>query len=109
MGIKDSPINKSNMAKVTKMNGEKPKFKENVNYKWEPEDVFEITGLEFSHLLTLTRILATSTEGVAPVNIVEANRIMESLLVAGVEAGVIKEQSEVPQSTEPIPGVQLPS
>jgi len=78
-------------------------------YTWKPEDIFELTGVQFSTLLNTIRTKVNA--GAAPVAaILECHNILEALLKSGVDAGVIKESgSEEPiKATEEIEGVSLP-
>jgi hypothetical protein len=86
-----------------------PKFAPGKSYKWEPTDDFILNGEEFSFLLETMRLLATTADGVIPVNKVKAHAIFENMLVQGVEGGVILEQvEEAINATDAIPFVDMP-
>jgi hypothetical protein len=79
-------------------------------YSWKPEDIFELSGVQFSTLLNTLRTKVNV--GAAPMAaIIECHSILESLLKAGVDSEVIKESSknsESEKATAPIDGVPLP-
>jgi hypothetical protein len=65
------------------------------NYVWTPEDTFEITGQQFGLLLNVVRSYMQSEEAAKFRSMVEASKVLESVLIQGVETGVIKAQEDV--------------
>jgi hypothetical protein len=100
------------MARVSLTDAKKgPTYSPDKNYEWEPEDTFELSGVEFSTLLNTTRAMMNCLS------------ILENLLKAGIEAGVIHEKIDGEQvlppngqqdnpgpirSNEIIEGIELP-
>ena len=87
------------MSKVVSANvkREKPVFDPSQGYKWEPDDVFEITGIQLASFFhTLSKEI--NDIGGAPISMkVEAyNNILE-VLKRGVEQGVIVSAPHEPQ------------
>jgi len=85
------------MAKVTAMKASKtkPVFNPNANYKWEPTDVFEITGQQLAALYhCLTREVNTA-EGSSIALKYEAFNTVQEIFKNGVEQGVIVEASDI--------------
>ena len=83
------------------------------NYKWEPEDEFVLTGEEFSTLVNTLILQATVPGGAPPISIVNSHKILEDLLIKGVEAGIIHENTPMAptgpmKSTDVIEGIPLP-
>lgn len=79
------------MAKVTAMQPtkNKPVFNPQVNYKWEPTDVFEITGQQLASLYhCLTREVNTP-EGATVLLKYEAFNTILDVFKRGVEQGAI--------------------
>lgn len=82
------------MAKVTALEGKsKPVFNPQASYKWEPADLFEITGLQLAKLYHCLIRQAHSVEGSTPAQIYEAYDSILDVLKRGVEQGVIIEES----------------
>ena len=69
-------------------------YDSNKNYKWTPEDVFEISGEEFGRLLHSFRAILNTPEAQNIILVNEANKVMEAKMQEYVEKGVIKEQQE---------------
>ncbi len=87
------------MAKVTAMQAPKkpPTFNPQANYKWEPTDVFEITGQQLASLYhCLTREINTP-EGSSIALKYEAFNTMLDIFKRGVEQGAIVEIDGTPQ------------
>jgi len=83
------------MAKVTAMTPgpKKPTFNPNVNYKWEPTDVFEVTGQQLASLYhCLTREINEPSGSSIALKYEAFNTIMD-IFKRGVEQGVIIEMS----------------
>jgi hypothetical protein len=73
-------------------------IKDNTSYKWEPDDIFEMNGEDYSVLLQAIRSVAAT--GGAPVALIaKSHEVLEALLVAGVKSGVIV---EVPTQNGPL-------
>jgi hypothetical protein len=70
----------------------------NKRYTWTPNDKFELNGNEFGLILNALRgILSTEDAGkILLAN--EANQAVERALAAAVEADVVKEAPETPQT-----------
>lgn len=80
------------MAKVTALpQRDKPTFNPQASYKWEPTDVFEITGHQLALLYHCLMKEANSTEGATPAQKYEAYNVALDVLKRGVEQGAIKE------------------
>ena len=81
------------MAKVTafKKDQKKPAFDPSANYKWEPDDVFEITGQDLANLYhCLNREINEPTGATIYLKYEAFTSILE-VLRRGVEQGVIVE------------------
>lgn len=81
------------MAKVTAIapGPKKPTFNPNVNYKWEPTDVFEVTGQQLASLYhCLTREVNEPAGSSVALKYEAFNTIMD-IFKRGVEQGVIVE------------------
>jgi hypothetical protein len=77
----------SNSKKTT----QKPEYDPRKNYKWEADDEFVLTGVEFSTLYNTLKEAALSPTGTSAANLVAAQKILQDMLVVGIEEGVIKE------------------
>jgi hypothetical protein len=87
----------------------KTEYSPQKNYKWEPSDVFEISGDQFSVLLNTIRYHVSQPGGAPMVNIMSMNTVVEDILKKGVEAGVIVELKEGESlSGEDITGLTMP-
>lgn len=63
-----------------------------VSYQWKPDEIFDITGMEFEYIFkTLTEYLI-SPESIKVLKAYEVHRILEQKLKEGVEKGIIKPQ-----------------
>jgi len=66
-------------------------------YTWTPEDVFEISGQDFGLILNTVRSYLSSEEAARFQLMMKANEVIEKLMIAGVEADIIKEvEAEAP-------------
>lgn len=82
------------MAKVKKM--EKVTYDPEGSYQWEPSDLFEITGEQFSALINTLRFHVNNSGGAPAVAMIQATSILEDILKEGVEQGVIRRMENVP-------------
>lgn len=83
------------MAKVTAIASgpKKPVFNPNVNYKWEPTDVFEVTGQQLASLYhCLTREINEPSGSSIALKYEAFNTIMD-IFKRGVEQGAIVEMN----------------
>lgn len=60
-------------------------------YTWTPEDTFTISGKDFGLFLNTVRSYLSSEEAARFQLMVQANEVIEKLMIAGVEADIIKE------------------
>ena len=67
-------------------------------YTWTPEDTFMLTGAEFGLFLNTVRAYLSSEEAARFQLMMQANEVIEKLMIAGVESDMIK---EVEQPTAP--------
>lgn len=95
------------VVRTGQFKGKIEKFVPGSSYKWEPTDIFEINGQEFNFLLDIVREAAVKPGGTSAVSLVNIHNFFETLLISGVEQGVVVEK--VAESTDPIEGVSLPS
>jgi hypothetical protein len=66
-------------------------------YTWTPEDTFEISGQDFGLILNTVRSYLSSEEAARFQLMMKANEVIEKLMIAGVEADIIKEvEAEAP-------------
>ena len=63
-------------------------------YTWTPEDTFTLTGAQFGLFLNTVRAYLSSEEAARFQLMIQANEVIESLMVQGVESDVIKEVTE---------------
>lgn len=84
------------MAKVTKQISKSNKFEPNKAYKWNPDDIFEITGQQFASIYHALNAEVTTTAGATIAQKYEAYSVMLDVFKDGVEQGVIVE-SELPE------------
>ena len=69
----------------------------NKRYTWTPEDTFTLTGAEFGLFLNTVRAYLSSEEAARFQLMMQANQVIEKVMVSGVEADIIKEvQEEAP-------------
>jgi hypothetical protein len=66
----------------------------NKRYTWTPEDTFTLTGQQFGLILNTVRSYLSSEEAARFQLMVQANEVIEKLMIAGVEADVVKEVEE---------------
>lgn len=62
-----------------------------LRYTWTPEDTFTLTGAQFGLILNTVRAYLSSEEAARFQLMVQANEVVEKLMIDGVEADVIKE------------------
>lgn len=60
-------------------------------YTWTPEDTFTLTGKQFGLFLNTVRSYLSSEEAARFQLMMQANQVIEELMVKGVEADIIKE------------------
>lgn len=60
-------------------------------YTWTPEDTFTLTGAQFGLILNTVRAYLSSEEASRFQLMVQANEVVEKIMVEGVESGTIKE------------------
>jgi hypothetical protein len=60
-------------------------------YTWTPEDTFTLTGAQFGLILNTVRAYLSSEEAARFQLMVQANEVVEKLMVEGVESDTIKE------------------
>ena len=60
-------------------------------YTWTPEDTFTLTGQQFGLFLNTVRAYLSSEEAARFQLMVQANEVVEKLMIDGVEADIIKE------------------
>lgn len=70
----------------------------NAKYIWTPEDTFTLTGQEFGLILNTVRAYLSSEEAARFQLMIQTNQVIEKLMIAGVEADIIKE-AEAPVET----------
>ena len=66
----------------------------NKRYTWTPEDKFTLTGAEFGLILNTVRAYLSSEEAARFQLMLQANQVIEKLMIQGVEADIIKEVVE---------------
>lgn len=69
----------------------KPVFDPSVGYKWEPTDVFEITGLQLASFFHCLNREVNDVQGASVAMKMEAYMSVIDILKRGVEQGVIVE------------------
>lgn len=69
----------------------KEQFNPNKNYRWQPTDVFQISGAEFGLLLNALRATLMTEESQRILLIQEASNALENVLAKGVESGIAVE------------------
>lgn len=91
------------MAKVTSFQPkDRPTFNPQANYKWEPNDTFEITGQQLALLYhCLTKDVHT-LEGSTVAQKYEAHQVIMEVFKRGVEQGVIVEVDGAPKQIEEV-------
>jgi hypothetical protein len=68
-------------------------------YTWTPEDTFTLTGAEFGLILNMVRAYLSSEEAARFQLMMQANQVIEQLMIKGVESDIIKEV-ETPAEAE---------
>ena len=71
----------------------------NKKYTWTPEDQFTISGSEFGLILNTLRAVLNTPEAARILLANEANNVIEATLAKAVEAGIVVEAPETPQSS----------
>jgi hypothetical protein len=69
-------------------------YNPNAKYTWTPEDTFTLTGQEFGLILNTVRAYLSSEEAARFQLMLQANQVIEKLMIENVEADVIKEVTE---------------
>lgn len=72
----------------------KEQFNPNKKYKWQPTDVFEISGSDFGLLLNALRATLMTEESQRILLIQEASNALENVLAKGVESGIAVEHED---------------
>jgi hypothetical protein len=67
-------------------------------YTWTPEDKFELTGAQFGLFLNTVRAYLSSEEAARFQLMLQANQVIERIMVSSVEADIIKEVVEETQA-----------
>ena len=67
------------------------KYDRSKEYSWQPEDRFEITGVELGVLSQTFRAILGTPEAAKILLAQQGNMAIEEILSRGVEAGVVKE------------------
>jgi len=70
----------------------------NKRYTWTPTDKFELSGAEFGLILNAFRALLATEEAGRVLLANQANEAVERALAAAVEADIVKEVSDAPQT-----------
>jgi len=60
-------------------------------YTWTPEDTFTLTGAQFGLFLNTVRAYLSSEEAARFQLMMQANQVIEELMIKGVESDTIKE------------------
>lgn len=93
------------MAKVTSFQPKgKPTFNPQASYKWEPDDVFEITGQQLAMLYHCLTKEVHSVEGATVGQKYEAHQVIIEVFKRGVEQGAIVEMDSLPQQAQEVEG-----
>jgi len=66
----------------------------NKKYKWDPSDVFYLSGNEFGILLQSHRAILNTNEARTILLVERANDVIEEALARSVQAGITKEMTE---------------
>jgi len=75
-------------------------FNPSSNYKWEPSDIFEITGQQLASLYHCLNREINLPEG-SPISLkYEAFQVVMDIFKMGVEQGVIVENDSIPKTAE---------
>ena len=73
-------------------------YNPNAKYTWTPEDTFTLTGQEFGLILNTVRAYLSSEEAARFQLMIQANQVIERIMVSSVEADIIKEVVEETQA-----------
>lgn len=92
------------MAKVKAFSKGKT-FVPGVNYRWEPEDVFEITGQQLANLYHCSNSEINNPGGATIAQKYEAYNTVMDILKLGVEQGVIVESDLSNLNAEKLPEI----
>lgn len=65
-------------------------------YTWTPEDTFTLTGQQFGLFLNTVRAYLSSEEAARFQLMMQANQVIEELMIKGVESDMIKEVEDTP-------------
>ena len=66
----------------------------NKRYTWTPEDTFTLSGQQFGLILNTVRSYLSSEEAARFQLMMQANEVIEKLMIEGVEADIVKEVIE---------------
>lgn len=80
---------------------------EQTNYNWKEDDIFHLTGKEFELLINATRAKLATPEVQNALLLVEMNKVLEKLLVDGINKGIVKAMSSPPKEL-PAPKEEAP-
>jgi len=69
-------------------------FDPNKSYKWAPTDTFEVSGHDFALILNTIRAILSTEEAQKIILANEANKVVETILGKGVEAGFVVENDD---------------
>lgn len=70
------------------------KYDPSKKYTWTPEDKFTLSGAEFGLFLNTVRAYLSSEEASRFQLMIQANQVIEKIMIEGVEADIIKEVVE---------------
>lgn len=91
------------MAKVvSSRTKDKPTYRPEASYKWEPDDVFEFTGQQLAYLFHCLNIEVNSAEGATIGQKYQAYEAVMDVFKKGVEQGAIVESAAPDQSMKQI-------
>lgn len=68
-----------------------PKYDPSKIYVWQPEDKFTLTGLEFAQLYQTAQAEILIPGGISVKQKMDVFKLLESIVIAAVEAGVATE------------------
>jgi hypothetical protein len=96
------------MAKVTALrpNREKPAFNPEANYKWEPTDIFEITGQQLAAFYHCLSREINDAQGASIALKYEAFNTVLEVFRRGVEQGAIIEMGDPMQSLSEVEEIE---
>ena len=69
-------------------------FDPNKSYKWAPTDTFEVSGHDFALILNTIRAIVSTEDAQKIILANEANKVVETILGKGVEAGFVVENDD---------------